>query len=362
MATKHTTVYDDYVVVKPKVLLLGKVVHAHESWDSITKIADVVTPAPSTTTRAAFLAECRRGAFAGVSVIYRTFDSTATTGRVDAEVLDALSSSSASLGFVCHVGAGYDSVDVGACSARHILVSNTPGAVDEATADIALFLLLGCLRNLGPAMASLRRGDWRGRPVPAPLGSDPRGKTLGILGMGGIGRALAAKAAAAFGMRVCYHNRKRLGPETERECGHAEWVGFEELLRKCDVLSLNLPSNPSTYHCISARELALTRPGVIVINTARGAVLDERALAQFLDTGHVAGAGLDVFEGEPDPRPVPPALLDRDNVICLPHMGTYTRETEAKMEECAMRNVRGAVLEGRLETGVPEQEAFGQGM
>lgn len=159
------------------------------------------------------------------------------TGKIDGELLDALPRS---LGFICHNGAGYDQVDVNACTAHGVRVSNTPTAVDDATADMGIFLLLGALRNLPMGMAALRAGEWRGATPPA-LGHDPRGKVLGILGMGGIGRNMAKKALA-FGMKIRYHNRTRLDHATEKEL-KAEYVGFDELLAESDVLSLNLPLN-----------------------------------------------------------------------------------------------------------------------
>jgi lactate dehydrogenase-like 2-hydroxyacid dehydrogenase len=210
---------------------------AHEAWNEIGKLATIIKP--TATDRVSFLAEARSGAFDGCTVAYRTFESFDVTGKVDEEMLSALPSS---LRFICHNGAGYDQVVVPACTKRGIRVSNTPTAVDDATADIGIFLMLGALRNLAASMASLRAGDWRGRDGSLPgLGHDPQGKTLGILGMGGIGRNMARKVAV-FGMKVRYFNRTRLEPEVERECG-AEYVDFETLLRESDVLSLNLPLN-----------------------------------------------------------------------------------------------------------------------
>jgi glyoxylate reductase len=173
-------------------------------------------------------------------VAYRTFDSISVAGLVDTELIDHLPSS---LRFICHNGAGYDSIDVPACTARGIRVSNAPTAVDDSTADLGIWLMLGALRNLNQSLLNLRRGEWRGgRTTAAPaLGHDPQGKTLGILGMGGIGRNMARKACV-FGMRILYHNRTRLDPEVESEVG-AEYRGFEDLLRESDVLSLNLPLN-----------------------------------------------------------------------------------------------------------------------
>lgn len=209
---------------------------AHTDWATIAEIADILTP--KSTSRAAFLEEAASGAFDGCIAAYRTFDSVEVTGDIDAELVAALPPS---LRFVCHNGAGYDQVDVPACTARGVRVSNTPSAVDDATADMAIFLLLGALRNLAVGMAALRAGEWRGRAEPPRLGHDPQGKVLGILGMGGIGRNMATKAGA-FGMRIRYCNRTRLDRDVEREIG-AEYVGFDELLAESDVLSLNLPLN-----------------------------------------------------------------------------------------------------------------------
>ena len=175
--------------------------------------------------------------FDDVLVIYRTFESVDITGRFDEEVVLSLP---ASVEFLCHNGAGYDQIDVHACSKRGIKVSNTPNVVNDSTADTAMFLILGALRRLNVPMTTLRDGDWRGHRQP-PLGHDPEGKTLGILGMGGIGRNLSKKAEA-FGMRIIYHNRCRLGKD---RAGTAEYVTFEDLLEQSDVVSVNLPLNVS---------------------------------------------------------------------------------------------------------------------
>ncbi|GAO18507.1 uncharacterized protein UV8b_06617 [Ustilaginoidea virens] len=328
---------------KPKVLLLGEIEHAHDAWAKVAQVAQVVTPTAAN--RADFVAECRSGAFAGVSIAFRTLDSFALTGRFDDDLLRVLPGS---LKFLCHNGAGYDQVDVAACTAHGVRVSNTPCAVDDATADMAIWLLIGALRNLSPGMAALRAGDWRGRPPPA-LGHDPQGKILGILGMGGIGRNVAAKARA-FGMRVRYCNRTRLAAELEQG---AEYVGFETLLRESHVLSLNLPLNPQTRHIISTQQFNMMKPGVVIVNTARGAVMDEAALVAALQAGTVASVGLDVFEQEPA---IHPGLLDNPRVLLVPHMGTWTVETQTKMEEWAIDNVMMAVQDGRLRSIVPEQK------
>ncbi|KAL7813923.1 hypothetical protein V8C44DRAFT_326702 [Trichoderma aethiopicum] len=330
---------------RPKVLLLGKIDHAHDAWSTIADIAEVIKP--KSTNRADFIAECRSGALDGISVAYRTFDSVSVTGKIDGELLDVLPKT---LKFMCHNGAGYDQIDVQACTAHGVHVSNTPTAVDDATADVTIWLLLGALRNLPIGIHALRAGKWRGSPPPA-LGHDPQGKILGILGMGGIGRNVASKARA-FGMRIRYHNRSRLSPELE---DGAEYVDFETLLRESDVLSLNLPLNPKTRHSIAAPQFALMKPGIVIVNTARGAVMDEAALVDALASGQVSSVGLDVYENEPE---IHPGLLANPSVLLVPHMGTWTQETQQKMEEWTIDNVRTAVKEGRLKSIVPEQKAL----
>ena len=222
---------------------------ASDAWSAIAQIADIVVP--QATSREEFLAMAKAGDFDGCVVAYRTFDSVSFTGKVDADFVAAMPPS---LQFICHNGAGYDQIDVPACTARGIRVSNTPTAVDDATADINMFLILGALRNLAVSMHSLRQGKWRGSPVPA-LGHDPQGKVLGILGMGGIGRNLAKKALA-FGMKIRYYNRTRLPEDQERDC-EAEYVDFDTLLKTSDVLSLNLPLNVRTPFSLLPLEIII---------------------------------------------------------------------------------------------------------
>lgn len=227
------------------------------------------------------------------------------------------------------------------------MISNVPTAVDDATADTAIFLMLGALRNFNISMVALRKEAWRGSPAPA-LGHDPQGKVLGILGMGGIGRNLSKKAKA-FGMSTIYHNRRKLD---DKSAAGAEYVSFEELLKRSDVLSLNLPLSPKTRHIISTEQFKLMKPTAIVINTARGAVMDEAALVKALDEGVIAGAGLDVYEEEPK---VHPGLVKNEKAILLPHMGTWTSETQAKMEVWVIDNIRSGIEKGKLLSPIPEQ-------
>ena len=223
-----------------------------------------------------------------------------------------------------------------ACTTKGVRVSNVANAVDDATADTNLFLILGALRGFNSGIFALRQGTWRGNP-PARLGHDPEGKTLGILGMGGIGKNLRDKVLA-FGMKVIYHNRRKLSEEEEKG---VEYVGFEELLQTSDVISLNLPLNVSigsimdihqisdqysqnsTKHMISSEQFKMMKRGVVIINTARGAVMDEKALVQALEDGQVWSCGLDVYEDEPE---IHPGLIENPNVMLIPHMGTWTVE------------------------------------
>lgn len=328
---------------KPKALLLGEIDHAKATWEGLSDIAELVRPTAKN--RAEFIEECKAGKLDGVVAAYRTFGSVAITGLVDEELVKALPES---LKFLAHNGAGYDQVDVHACKARGIRVSNVPSIPDDATADVNMFLILGALRGFNTSMLALRAGQWRGNPPP-PLGHDPEGKVLGILGMGGIGRNLKKKAEV-FGMSVIYHNRRKLSDE---QSGGAEYVSFDELLARSDVLSLNLPLNKNTRHIISAPQFAKMKKGVIIVNTARGAVMDEDALVKALESGHVASAGLDVYEEEPK---VHPGLVANPHVMLVPHMGTWTVETQTKMEEWTIGNVRTAIEKGRVNSIVPEQE------
>ncbi|KAI7153649.1 glyoxylate reductase [Hortaea werneckii] len=331
-------------MAKPKVLLLGKIDHATQTWENLSDIADLIQP--QSTNRADFIAECKSGRLDGVAACYRTFASASITGPWDEELIAALPRS---LKFCSHNGAGYDQIDVAACSARDppLRVANVPVVPDDATADTAVFLILGALRGFNTSLFAAREGKWRGQPPP-PLGHDPQGKTLGILGMGGIGRNMMRKCEA-FGMKAIYHNRKKLSEEL---AGGAEYVGFEELLARSDVLSLNLPLNKNTRHIISTPEFSKMKRGIIIINTARGAVMDESALVSALESGQVASAGLDVYEEEPK---IHEGLLKNPHVMLLPHMGTWSKETQEDMEKWCIGNIRAGLETGKLKSPVPEQ-------
>lgn len=327
---------------KPAVLLIGGITHVKKEWEECGSFAELKTF--KGTTRAEFLKGCEDGSYSDVVAIYRSNESTSLTGAFDADLVSKLP---LSVKYICHNGAGYDNIDVAACSSRGIEVSHTPKAVDSATADIAIFLMLGALRRIHIPYTSIRASKWRG-PSPQ-LGYDPEHKVLGILGMGGIGREVAARARA-FGMKIQYYNRNRLSPELEKG---AKYVSFEELMKTSDVLSLNCSLRKETVGIIGRKEFEIMKKGVIIINTARGKLIDEAALVEALDSGKVFSAGLDVYEEEPK---VHEGLLNNENVVLLPHIGTATRETQRNMELLVLENMESAVKKGLLVTQVPEQE------
>ena len=266
------------------------------------------------------------------------------TDQVDAELL----ARAPRLRIVANAVVGYEHVDREACRARGIAVTNTPDVLTDATADLAMALILAAVRGLTPAERSLRAGEFHGWGFWDYLGCDLNGRTLGIFGMGRIGRAVARRAAP-FGMQVIYHSRTRLSAEDEAALV-AEWVDFGALIARSDVLSLHAPLTPETRHAIDADALRRMRPGAYLVNTARGALVDEAALVDALRDGPLAGAGLDVYEREPA---LHPGLLDLPNVTLLPHVGSATRETRTRMAMLAARNVHAVLTGGAPLTPVP---------
>jgi glyoxylate reductase len=235
--------------------------------------------------------------------------------------------------------AGHEHVDLAACRERGIVVTNTPDVLTDATADLTLALMLATVRRLPQAERSLRAGEFRGWGFWDYLGGDLRGRTLGIFGMGRIGQAVARRAAA-FGMRIKYTARTPLAAEAEQALG-ASRVNWDTLLTTSDVLSLHAPLTPETRHLLDRDALRRMKPGSYLINTARGALVDEAALVEALREGPLAGAGLDVYEREPG---VTPGLLGLDNVVLLPHIGSATHDTRSNMAMLAARNVHAVLL------------------
>ncbi|ORY26044.1 2-hydroxyacid dehydrogenase [Naematelia encephala] len=330
---------------KPQVLFLDSIKLAKDELESFQQIGNVVPM--TSTSRSEFISDLGEK-YAGATGIYRHFkasESIQVTGRFDAELVSKLPSS---VKFICHNGAGYDQIDIDACTSRGIQVSNVPSAVDDATADTAMFLLIGSLRQFNSALAASRDGTFNSL---LPLANDPKGKLLGIIGLGGIGTALA-KRARPFGMTIQYHNRRRLPVEKEAELGVKYVPTLDELLETSDVVSLNLPLNANTKHLISDSAFKKMKSSAVLINTARGPVVDEAALVRALQAGEIAGCGLDVYENEPH---ITPELLAHPQALCLPHVGTVTVETQTEMEAICLRNLAHGLKEGKLAFTVPEQ-------
>lgn len=256
------------------------------------------------------------------------------TDRIDAGVLAA----GTHLKVVANVAVGYDNIDVQAATERGIVVTNTPGVLTDTTADLAWALLLSIARRISEAERYVRAGRWHEWKLMLMVGHDIHGQTLGIVGMGRIGQAVARRAHG-FGMRILYHNRRRVDPALEAELG-ATWVELPRLLQEADFVSLHMPLTPETTHLIGEAELRLMPPTSYLINTARGAVVDEQALIRALRENWIAGAALDVFEHEPQ---VPPELSALENVIVVPHIGSASVATRTKMAVMAAQNLVAVV-------------------
>ncbi|GBD42210.1 Putative 2-hydroxyacid dehydrogenase [bacterium HR39] len=255
------------------------------------------------------------------------------TDRIDAALL---AHAGPRLRLIANYGTGVDNIDVEAAYRRGITVTNTPGVLTEDTADMTIALILAVVRRLVEGDRLVRSGEWKGWAPTAMLGHRLWGKRLGILGMGRIGTAVARRARA-FGMSIHYHNRRRVHESIEEELEATYWPSLDQMLARIDILSVNCPHTPATYHLLSARRLKLLRPHAIVVNTSRGEVIDEVALVRMLKNREIAGAGLDVFEHEPM---VNPRLRELPNVVLLPHMGSATIEGRIEMGEKVIVNIK----------------------
>ncbi|WP_428418457.1 2-hydroxyacid dehydrogenase [Methylibium sp.] len=260
-----------------------------------------------------------------------------TTGseRIDAEVLAACPQ----LRAVCNMAVGYNNIDVAACTARGVIITNTPDVLTETTADFGFALMMAAARRIAESEHYLRRGEWTKWHYDQLVGSDVHGATLGILGMGRIGQAIARRGALGFGMTVIYHNRSRLAPEIEATL-NARYVDKATLLRESDHLVLVLPYSAASHHAIGAAELAQMKPTATLTNIARGGVVDDAALAEALKARRIAAAGLDVFEGEPK---LNPALLELPNVVLTPHIASASVATRRAMASLAVDNLIAAL-------------------
>ncbi len=263
---------------------------------------------------------------------------TALTDRVDA----ALIARCPRLKAVCNIAVGYNNLDLKACSARGIIATNTPGVLDDATADFTWALILATARRLSEAERYLRAGQWSGWKLKQFLSSDVHHATLGILGMGRIGQAVARRARG-FDMTVLYHNTRRLSAEIEKSC-HVAYVTKDELLARADILSLHMPYSSVTHHIIGAPELTRMKSSAILINAARGGVVDDAALIDALKQGKIAAAGLDVFENEPA---LNPDFLKLPNVVLTPHIASSSTATRRRMAMTAAESLVAALTTGR---------------
>lgn len=259
----------------------------------------------------------------------------ATGERIDVALLDACPQ----LRAVCNMAVGYNNVDVDACTARGIVVTNTPDVLTETTADFGFALMMATARRMTEGERYLRSGAWTKWSHDLLTGSDVHGATLGVLGMGRIGQAIARRGALGFGMKVIYHNRSRLDTAIEADLG-ARYVDKPTLLRESDHLVLVLPYSAASHHAIGEAELALMKPSATLTNIARGGIVDDAALAAALRSGQIAAAGLDVFEGEPRVRP---ALLGLPNVVLTPHIASATVATRLAMANLAADNLIAAL-------------------
>jgi len=240
------------------------------------------------------------------------------------------------LKLIANYGAGVDHIDVATARQRGILVSNTPGVVTEDTADMAIALIMAVTRRIPEGLAVMQAGGWQGWAPTAFMGGRLGGKRLGILGMGRIGQAVARRARV-FGMQVHYNNRKRLRPDIEAELDATWWESLDQMVSRVDILSINCPHTPSTYHLMNARRLKLMKRTAVIVNTSRGEVIDENALTRGLRAGELGGAGLDVFEHGHE---VNPRLRELPNVVLLPHMGSATLEGRIEMGEKVIINIK----------------------
>jgi glyoxylate reductase len=273
------------------------------------------------------LLEAARGAEGVLSTV---------TEKIDGEFMDAAGDA---LKVVANMAVGYDNVDLAAADARGVVVTNTPGVLDETTADVAFVLLLAAARRLSESERTLRAGKWEWWGPKLFMGPDVWGKKLGIVGLGRIGRAVARRARG-FGMDILYHNRSRK-KDAEEEF-EARYLDLDDLLEAADFVTLHTPLTDETHHLIGARELEKMKPKAVLVNTSRGPVVDEAALADALAEGRIFAAGLDVYEDEPK---VHPKLLDLENVVLAPHIGSGSIETRDKMAVLAAENL-AAVLRG----------------
>lgn len=278
---------------------------------------------------------------------------TSSSDRIDGDLLDKCPGLKA----VCNTAVGYNNIDVEACTRRGIMVTNTPGVLTDSVADYSMGMIIATCRRMTEGESYLRTGEWKGSFLKQLLGQDVHGATLGIFGFGRIGQAIARRARG-FDMKILYHSRTRAAADAEMEA-HAEYVGKEDLLRRADVVLLILPYVPETHHFIGAKELAMMKPSAVLVNMARGGVVDDTALVEALKNKIIWAAGLDVYENEPK---VNPGLMGLKNVVLSPHIASASEPTRQAMAMMAARNL-AAALSGRTPPNLlnPDHLNFAKG-
>jgi lactate dehydrogenase-like 2-hydroxyacid dehydrogenase len=313
--------------MKPKVLVTREVFD--ETLDYLGQYFEVTSNQSDQTLSAEALAARLADQHGALTVL---------TDRID----EALLARCPRLKAVCNIAVGYNNFDLAALRARGVMATNTPGVLDDATADFTWALILATARRLTEAEAWLRAGQWQGWKLKQFLGHDVFGATLGIVGMGRIGQAVA-KRALGFNMTVLYFNRHRVSEEIERAC-HASYASLDALLARSDIVTVHTPYSSATHHLIGAPELAQMKPSALLVHAARGGVVDDAALIAALRAGRIAAAGLDVFEGEPQ---LNPELLQLRNVVLAPHIASSTERTRRRMAMLAAENLVAALTTGR---------------
>jgi glyoxylate reductase len=263
------------------------------------------------------------------------------TDEIDAAII---AEAGPDLKLIANFGNGFDNIDVQAALARGITVTNTPGVLTQDTADMTMALILAVARRIAEGARVIPEDEWGGWSPTWMLGHRITGKRLGIVGMGRIGQALARRARA-FGLSIHYHNRRHVAPKIEEELEATYWDSLDQMLARMDIVSVNCPHTPATYHLLSARRLKLMKPEAIIVNTARGEIIDETALSRLIEAGEIAGAGLDVFEHEPAVNPRLIKLARQGKVVLLPHLASNTYEGRVDMGEKVIVNIR-AFMDG----------------
>jgi len=262
---------------------------------------------------------------------------TSSSDRIDGDLLDQCPGLKA----VCNTAVGYNNIDVEACTRRGVMVTNTPGVLTDSVADYSMGMIIATCRRMTEGESYLRTGEWKGSFLKQLLGQDVHGATLGIFGFGRIGQAIARRALG-FDMKILYHSRTRAAADAETSA-HAQYVGKEELLRRADVVLLILPYVPQTHHFIGAKELALMKPSAVLVNMARGGVVDDGALVEALKNKTIWAAGLDVYENEPK---LNPGLMGLKNVVLSPHIASASEPTRQAMAMTAAKNLATALSGG----------------